>query len=143
MSLINNSSHTLEDVEKLYKELRLTSLYHAISKLNNDQDFQDLTFIEKCYQVGVVCKQKRLENKYESLKTKSNIADTAVLPEYQDLAKSNGITIDKLDYIISRITGKENRIVVLTGPTGVGKSTFGMSIMDRALRLGHKAVTAH
>ena len=45
MSLINNSSHTLEDVEKLYKELRLTSLYHAISKLNNDQDFQDLTFI--------------------------------------------------------------------------------------------------
>ena len=28
MSLINNSSHTLEDVEKLYKELRLTSLYH-------------------------------------------------------------------------------------------------------------------
>ena len=63
MSLINNSSHTLEDVEKLYKELRLTSLYHAISKLNNDQDFQDLTFIEKCYQVGVVCKQQRLENK--------------------------------------------------------------------------------
>ena len=35
MSLINNSAHTLEDVEKLYKELRLTSLYHAISKLNN------------------------------------------------------------------------------------------------------------
>ena len=140
MSLINNSAHTLEDVEKLYKELRLTSLYHAISKLNNDQDFQDLTFIEKCYQVGVVCKQKRLENKYECLKRKYNIADTAVLPESNDLAKSNGITIDKLDYIISRITGKENRIVVLTGPTGVGKSTFGMSIMDRALRLGHKAL---
>ena len=97
------------------------------------KDFLDLTFIEKCYQVGVVCKQKRLENKHECLKRKSNIADTAVLPESQDLAKSNGITIDKLDYIISRITGKENRIVVLTGPTDEGKSTLGISIIDRSL----------
>ena len=61
MSLINNSSHTLEDVEKLYKELRLTSLYHAISKLNNDQDFLDLTFIEKCYQVGVFASRNALK----------------------------------------------------------------------------------
>lgn len=140
MSFSSNESHTIDDVSKLYKELRLTSVYNAIAQLNCDPDFQDLTFIEKCYQVGVLCKQKRLENKYDCLKRKSNIADTAVLPESSDLAKSNGITIDKLDYIISRITGKESRIVVLSGPTGVGKSTFGMSIMDRALRLGCKAL---
>ena len=56
----------------------------------------------------MVCEKKLLENKYECLKRKSDIADTVVLPESQDLAKSNGITIDKLNYITSCITGKEN-----------------------------------
>lgn len=61
--------HSEDELKQLFtKTLKLSSLWYAYELLKDDSDFCDLPFSEQFYELGKVCNQKRLENKYKLLK---------------------------------------------------------------------------
>ena len=67
--------HSEDELKQLFtKTLKLSSLWYAYEMLKDDSDFCDLPFSEQFYELGKVCHQKRLDNKYRLLKKDSNIS---------------------------------------------------------------------
>lgn len=61
--------HSEDELKQLFtKTLKLSSLWYAYEMLKDDSDFCDLPFSEQFYELGKVCHQKRLDNKYRLLK---------------------------------------------------------------------------
>ena len=131
--------HSEDELKQLFtKTLKLSSLWYAYEMLKDDSDFCDLPFSEQFYELGKVCHQKRLDNKYRLLKKDSNIPASEILQPASELAKSNGVTISKIELVVNKLIQPEQGIVIVNGPAGTGKSTFGMSILDHVMKMGYK-----
>ena len=131
--------HSEDELKQLFtKTLKLSSLWYAYEILKDDSGFCDLPFSEQFYELGKVCHQKRLDNKYQLLKKNSNIPASEMLQPTSELAKSNGVTISKIELVVNKLLQNEQGIVIVNGPAGTGKSTFGMSILDHVMKIGYK-----
>lgn len=133
---------TIDDIRDLFKgTLKEGTIFEAIKVLNDDPDFHKLPFLEQMNYLGLFVRDIRLENRYERLKKKSLISDAAAtVYNVEKLSSDNSLQVSEVDYIINALLSEECRFLIVSGPTGVGKTSFGSSIIDMVLRRGFPAI---
>lgn len=138
--MLNQEEHSYDDLKRLLcDELRLRSWFNAYNALRDDAKFNELPLREQLYRIGLLCKVNRLESSYKALKSKSNTPKSIVLPTVVELAKSNDITVSKMDFVVNKMLKNNFSFVAITGGCGIGKTTLGNLLIDQVLKRGKSA----
>ncbi len=126
--------HSESDLKALLTEKsRFSRIWQAYEVFKDNQEFCDYPFREQLYLLIENCVEEIKKARYEVLKGKSLIPKPEILPTLDEIGKRNHIRPTKMDLLISKITdGKYHRIII-TGNSGVGKTTLGMALLNHAM----------
>lgn len=120
----------------LTEKSRFSRIWQAYEVFKDNEDFCDYPFREQLYLLMENCIEAQKEARYEVLKGKSLIPKPEILPTLNEIGKRNHIRATRMDLLTSKITdGKYHRIII-TGNSGVGKTTFGLALLNHAMMNG-------
>jgi DNA replication protein DnaC len=124
--------------EKL-QSLRLTGMLKALQEQENVSDIESLTFEER---LGLLLDREATERHTRRLKTRLRKAKLRHQAAVEDIDYRHPRRLDK--NLILSLTGcqwiKEHLNLIITGPTGIGKTWLACAFAQKACREGYDAL---
>jgi DNA replication protein DnaC len=119
--------------------MRLTGMAKALTEQMEMQDLNSLTFDER---LGLMVDREMLDREDRRLATRLRKAKLRVAACMEDIDFRHKRGLDK-SLVMSLagcqwITGRQN--LIITGPTGVGKTYLACALVHKACLMGHSAV---
>ncbi len=124
--------------EKL-QSLRLTGMLKALQEQENVSDIESLTFEER---LGLLLDRETTERHTRRLKTRLRKAKLRHQAAVEDIDYRHPRRLDK--NLTLSLTGcqwiKEHQNLIITGPTGIGKTWLACAFAQKACREGYDAL---
>ena len=122
------------------RELRLVGFELGLTKILETPDMVSLPFEDKLAFLLESESHERAQRKQRRLEKAAKIKQRQACIEDIDYVAKRGIdrsylqTLCKCDWVI------KNQFLIITGPTGVGKSWLGCALANQVIRLGYSVV---
>jgi DNA replication protein DnaC len=119
--------------------LRLSGMYHALIEQMNMPDIGDLSFEER---LGLLVDREMTERSERRLKTRLRQAKFRLSAQIEDVDYRYPRGLDKslVLNLASCQWVKERRNILITGPTGIGKTWMACALGQKACREGYSAL---
>lgn len=125
-------------IDKLY-ELRLSGMAKALEEQNGSTEYEALTFAER---LGLLVDREAAErdsNRLQIRLKQAKLRHTATIEDI-DFRQPRGLDKSLLLALASCKWIRERQNVIVTGPTGVGKSYLACALAHKACREGFRAL---
>ena len=119
--------------------LRLSGLYQALKEQINMPDINDLSFEER---LGLLVDREMTDRSDRRLKTRLRHAKFRVNAQIEDVDYRSARGLDKslLFTLASCQWVKDRRNILITGPTGIGKTWIACALGEKACRQGYSVL---
>lgn len=119
--------------------LRLSGLYQALKEQINMPDLNDLSFEER---LGLLVDREMTDRSDRRLKTRLRHAKFRVNAQIEDVDYRSARGLDKslLFTLASCQWVKDRRNILITGPTGIGKTWIACALGEKACRQGYSVL---
>ena len=119
--------------------LRLSGMYQALKEQINMPDINDLSFEER---LGLLVDREMTDRSDRRLKTRLRHAKFRVNAQIEDVDYRSARGLDKslLFTLASCQWVKDRRNILITGPTGIGKTWIACALGEKACRQGYSVL---
>lgn len=126
----------IEQVKQLMIKLKLHGLLQALMRLIESPDMQSLSFEDKLMMLLNGEYNERLHRKTQRLIRTAKIKQSSAYIEDIDYVSHRGIDASYLKTLIQCDWVLKHQFLVITGPTGIGKSWLACALANQVIRLG-------
>lgn len=124
-------------LEKL-QALKLTGMLEALDEQLRSQDIEELSFDER---LGLMIDREMTSRDDRRLKTrlkKARLRHDACMEDI-DYRHPRGLKRDQMQQLLSSHWIREHQNIIITGPTGVGKTWLACAMAQKACRDGYRS----
>lgn len=126
----------LQQTINILANLKLYEMINALKEQEENQQYQDLTFLER---LGILADRQMIHQENRSLASRIRKAKLRHLAVFEDIDMSTARGINKaliLELGTCRWV-KEHENILILGPTGAGKTWLACALAQKACREGH------
>jgi DNA replication protein DnaC len=129
----------MSKLEDLIAELKLAGLEAALSRQMENPQYRDLPFEDRLLQLLQAESAERLSRKIKRNMAQARFKDLNARAEDIDYSIPRGLDKSAMLSLISGEYLHKKQNILITGPTGTGKSFIAQALANMAVRDGHTA----
>jgi DNA replication protein DnaC len=130
----------MRQIKLLAEELGMKSLYQALEEQSTSTIYSDIPFTDRLKMLLEAEVLQRHNKKIERLQKEAKLQEKSARIEDIDFSHSRGLTKGAILELAGGNYITTNKNIILTGPTGTGKSYVAQSLANKAMTQGHSTL---
>jgi len=126
-------------VNDLMKEMGFSGMESALSRQQENPEYQDMPFDDRLYQLLQAEQTGRMSRKIKRSITRAKLKDRYARVEDIDYSISRGLDKSVILFLVTGEYLNRKQNILTTGPTGTGKSFLAQALAQRAICDGFTA----
>jgi DNA replication protein DnaC len=127
-------------IKNLTDELKLGALYDALQEQLTQSIYDDMSFKDRIFSLLQAESLSRHNRRIAQLQKEAKLHEKSARFEAIDFSASRGLHKPMLIDLFSNQYLQHHRNIILTGPTGTGKSYIAQALANKAMTQGHSAL---
>lgn len=130
----------MQPIKNFTDELKLFAFYDALQEQLTQSVYDDMPFKERIFALLQAESLTRQNRRIAQLQKEAKLHERSARFEEIDFSASRGLHKPILLDLFSNQYLQHNRNIILTGPTGTGKSYIAQALANKAMVHGHSAL---